>query len=314
MMLGSRRKSEPEPQAQYFDDPAVDMGLADFLLENADPRESYTARVFRIYRRPGQRETTAFLQTWKDSTPEYEEIASQYGPGEYKINLIYTPPGGKRTATSRTIAIDPNWEGAALQQTGSAPAMAGPAIDPFMAARESRREMMELFTLVLKAMGDSNKGNGQSSGAGLLEELQATLGKTMIANYETNSRLINDLNRQRLDLPPDDDDDDEDQPFVMQAAQWLLGAWKKYGSSILAAPRQAGSMLKPQTQGNAHIQYALSHPEEYQTLYSTFQSQTGADPGKIDEFIHALGYPTPAELTTEINQQPPQDPAGPTPQ
>ena len=85
----------------------------------------------------------------------------------------------------------------------------------------------------------------------------------------------------------------------MQAVQWCISAWQKYGSQILASPKMAGGFLKPKAQNIPQIDYALSHPEEYAQLYTQLAERSGAPTNAIDEFIHALGYPTPAELKAE---------------
>jgi len=302
----SRRQAEPEDQPEFSQDAGIDLGVQDFLLEHADRSKGFTIRLFRVYRRPGRKDGFGFLQTWHDIVPEFDEVAAAYGPGEYRFNLIYSDPKRGRAATSRTFAVDPDWGGQRQVQQG--PAQFSPGGDPFAAARDARRETIEMMKVFLDAFNNQGKGNGQSDG--FLADLQKNLGDIALANFEQQNKLINEVNRSRLALPADDEEEEE-APFVLQAAQWLLAAWRKWGPQIMAAPKQAGAMLKPQIQDNAHVQYALSHPDEYKTLYDTFQKQTGAPEGKINEFVHALGFPTPGELEKEASTQPGQAASAP---
>jgi len=299
-MLGVKKDKQPGPA--LADGVDLDLSLQDFLLENADPTKGHIARLFRVYKPRGSAEKSAFLQTWRDEIPDYEEIAELYGPGEYKLNLIYSPPGQGRRIVARRFAIDPHWGGGQMAGPGAA-AQVAPGLDPFTAASQSRREMIEMFQMVLRTVADMNKGKANGNGSSSwLQDLQKDIGGVMVANMEANNRLIADMNRARLDLGTAEVDEDP-QPFVVQAIAWLMQAWQKYGSQILQAPKQAGALLKGQAQGQPHIQYALEHPDEYQTLYSQFQQQTGAPTDKIDEFIHALGYPTPTELAASQQQE-----------
>lgn len=290
------------------EDPGLDLSLTDFLMENADPAKGYIVRLFRVYKRPGQREQTAFLETWRDTMPEYEEIAEGHGPGEYRVNLIYTPPGKTRTATSRMVAIDPHWGGKdnPLNAPG-AQAVGG-------SSPSDRRDMMQMFqmflgTLVQFQQAAGKNGNNSGGVAGMIE-MQKALGQSIVNNYTDQNKLVTEVIRSRLDMEEPEQGIDPNAPFVMQAFQWLMAAWGKYGPQILAAPGAAGKFMKGKAQGLQQIQYALDHPEQYEQLYTQFQSETGAPADKLDQFIHALGYPTPAELRAEASKQ--QDTPTPT--
>lgn len=301
-----RRKQEhdqgPPEKGPPEDLSAFDLSLSDFLLEHMDPRAGYKCRLFRIYTPPGKREKCAFLQTWDDTIPEYEEIASEYGPGCYRLNVIYSPPGGKRTATSRRIDIDPNWGGRSASPE-VAPANQGAA--SMYGAQEAQRQQMQMFQMFLSTLvqvfNGTQKGNGNGAGAGLaaIAEMQKAMAQMAIDSYDNQNRLIAKVQRDRLDIGADEPEVDGDAPFVMQAIQWLMAAWKQYGPQIMSNPKIAGKFLQPKAQGVEQIEYALSHPDEYANLYQAFMDRSGAKSDAIDEFIHALGYPTPQELKAQ---------------
>lgn len=288
---------EPAPDARAPD--SFDLSLSDFLLEHMDPRAGYKCRLFRIYNRPGQRDKCAFLQTWEDAIPEYEEIANEYGPGPYRLNVIYSPPGGKRTATSRTINIDASWGGK------SAATVPGQPAAQMYGAQQAQQQQMQMFqmflTTLVQVFQASGKGNGNGgAGAGLaaIVEMQKAMAQMTMDNYASQNKLIERVTRDRLDIGAEEPEPDS-ASFVMQAVQWLMAAWKQYGPQIMQSPKMAGKFLSPKARGLEQIEYALSHPDEYETLYTQFIERSGAKPEAIDDFIHALGYPTPHELKEE---------------
>lgn len=309
-----RRKQDQGPpdqgdtdQTRNRDPGAFDLSLSDFLLEHMDPQAGYKCRLFRVYSPPGRQEKCAFLQSWADTIPEYEEIASEYGPGTYRLNVIYTPPGGKRTATSRRFDIDPNWGGKSTTQIPGG--NQGAASMGMYGAQEAQRQQMQMFQMFLSTLvqvfNGQQKGNGNGgAGAGVaaLMEMQKAMAQITMDNYDSQNRLIAKMARDRLDVGEDEPSIDGEAPFVMQAIQWLMAAWKQYGSQIMSNPKIAGKFLQPKAQGVAQIEYALSHPDEYENLYRAFIDRSGAKSEAIDEFIHALGYPTPQELKAQANQ------------
>jgi hypothetical protein len=240
------------------------------------------------------------LQTWYDTVPDFEEIADKYGPGTYRVNLIYSPPGKPRTATSRIIHVADDWGGPARASQLPMSGMGGDVAAVLSSGQQQAQQMLSMFGMFLDTMAKMSGGNGNGNGAGngfaALAEMQKAMGESMIANYQNQSKLVDRMMRDRLDVGVEEPEIDGAAPFVIQAVQWCMKAWEKYGQQILASPKMAGGFLKPKAQGIPQIDYALSHPDEYATLYQQFAEQSGAPTESIDQFIHALGYPTPAEL------------------
>lgn len=296
MQFGGKGKEQP---AEIEAD-GLDLALSDFLLENADPRKGYTARLFRVHREAG-REKTAYLEVWRDSVPDYDEIATKYGPGSYRVNVIYNPPGKARTATSRTIHIDPEFGGNVAGR--NVMAGGGELAHMMGTAQQQSQQMLSMFGMFLDSLvkfQQASKPNGNGGGGfAMLADMQKAMGESMIASYSNQTKLIDRMMRDKLDVGADEPEIDGTAPFVMQAVHWCMAAWDKYGKQILAAPKAAGGFLKGKAQGIPQIDYALSHPEEYEQLYNQFSQASGAPTNAIDDFIHGLGYPTPAELRTQ---------------
>lgn len=303
-MLGSKKE-----KLEAFEEigEGLDLTLSDFLMENADPSKGYIARLFRCADNPRGKVKPAFLQTWHDRVPEYEEIADGYGPGTYRLNLIYSPPGKPRTATARMIHIDPEWGGTHAARSRVLD-MAGSVAGGTNNGAQQSQQLLQMFGMFLDTLAkfaEAKQGNGHASEPSplaALADMQKAMGESLISNYQTQSKLVDRVIRDRLDVGAEEPAIDDGAPFVVQAVQWCMAAWQKYGSQILASPKMAGGFLKPKAQGIPQIDYALSHPDEYEQLYNQFATQSGAPAESIDTFIHALGYPTPAELKAQSQQ------------
>jgi len=274
---------------------SFDVELQDFLAQHHDPEAEYVIRLFRVRRIAGLPEKNAYLQTWRGSVPEYDEIAAVYGPGKYRCNIIYMQADGKRRYSSRIFEIDPDWGGARGEQDSGRNRQ---PVDAYQGINANQQTTLEMFRIMAGLFSSGMKAQG-SGNAPDLSALTKAMSGMVLESARSQFALVDELARARLPAGTHQDDSDDDTPFIVEAIQWLRGAWSKYGSAILGNPKAGAAMLKGQAASLQQVQYAITHPHEYKTLYDRFVAESNAPPEKLDEFIHSLGYPTPADLLAQ---------------
>jgi len=274
-----------------------DTELADFLTSHHNPEQEYIIRLFRVRKIAGLAEKASYLQTWRGSVPEYDEIASVYGPGRYRCNIIYVTNERTRKYTTRYLDIDPDWGGGRGEIESGRPK---PGAEIFQGNQApGQNQSLEMFKIMAQLLNSGMKHQG-AGGAIDLSGVTKAMSGIILDSARSQMELVNEVTRSRLPAPMQSQDTDEsDTPFILEAIQWLRAAWTKYGPAIIGNPRAGAAMLKGQAQQLQQVQYAIDHPDEYQKLYDKFIAESGAPADRLDEFIHGLGYPTPADLMTQ---------------
>lgn len=262
-----------------------DVSLQDFLLEN-QVESGFTCRVFRTYKAHDGRERTSYLTSWTDTVPTYDAIRDMLGPGRYRINLTYTDARGNRQATGRIIEIDPD---------PAAPKSQPPQLyhaQPAPAPGLSPHDLISLFTVTMKTLGDMAKGNGKSTGADL-GEIAQVFAQSMGMMAQQQVGIMGQMQRQMLDLPEPAEERRKPEGLLD-----LIGwAWNTFGAKLLENPA-LGKMFGPQVRTMPAVEYLLNNPAEYKRVIAQFSEAEGVPAEKLYTLLGALDVPTPDELTT----------------
>ena len=182
--------------------------LEDFLRANNIDLKNSTVSLYR-YVGLGYRRKLSGIVRYEGELPEYETIALEYGPGDYRIVMTIRKGINERLRQMIDLTIDYSWD-KERKQKGYAPETPAIAPAPIQQAHNSSGDMLNMFqsfmALIQPLLTAKNQVAAPTDGTEIFKAMNNTFGDIMRDNMKNNMELLNDINRAKvmtaLDVDP----------------------------------------------------------------------------------------------------------------
>ncbi len=247
-----------------------------------------------------------YLEKYDGCIPEPDEIGNKYGTGKFKLYMkFYNHP---KLVKSYTINLHPrfgsgNWQNPNTQnqlpqaQTQPNLQQLQPAQDPM----QMMATMSGIFTSMMGAMAQlqGNQNNQQSpfDVTNMMDGIMNTMGKVIQRSASDQLQLVNDITRERANLP-EVVETAEETSFINQ----ILPVIQSLLPSFLGKPKQEIKPTIDMIKGLPQYQTLMKNNRLLVSLVGHLRETQGED--KTAEIIQTLQLDKKVkEASTKINQQ-----------
>lgn len=265
-----------------------------FIADTA--QECYTCRLSSRKEHPKykNREIFGYLAEWENTIPGYNDVASRFGGGDYRLEVIFQTEDGKQEKRSHDFHIDQRFmppAGAQVPAIAAAPSMSGSA---------GSRDLIEIILTQQTAMMNNVFGlltaviTAQSKNNPISEAMQPLFEgfQTMMVHSARNTMdIVSDFSRKMLQIPEEPEEQEEPAGDFAGIIDAVKTFWTQYARPILAATKSQQTFYAKQVRNTDMYKQLSENPELFAAAYDELCKTAPVE--KVNQLLSVLGLEVP---------------------